>query len=65
MAQKFGTRNMTCKYCHAQWTIRDRVEDLQWYVNCCKSCWQDDAPGMARYERMAAMMGTTFAIDHS
>ena len=55
-------RPMTCKYCGAQWTVSGPDADL--YLSCCGPCWEDDRPGMARYERMAAMMGATWAIDH-
>ena len=65
MNKTTGTRNMTCKYCEATWTIRAALEDLNLYMSCCKTCWDNDEPGMARYNRMAERMGTTFAIEHS
>ena len=55
---------MTCKYCKAQWAVRAAAEDLGLYLNCCKQCWEDDVPGMIRFNRMAEMMGSTWALEH-
>lgn len=62
---KYESREMTCKYCGAHFVVRAAAEDLRWYLNCCAACYANDEPGMARYERMADMMGTSWAIEHS
>ena len=64
MAKK-ATREMTCKYCKAQWTlVQVATEDLSLFQSCCRKCWEDDVPGMIRFNRMAEMMGSTWALEH-
>jgi hypothetical protein len=58
-------REMHCKYCGATWILTGKLEDLRWYLSCCKPCWDNDEPGMARFNRMAEMMGTTWALHHA
>ena len=58
------TREMNCRHCGATWTIRDSAEDISLYINCCRACWEDDVPGMKRFEKMRKMMGDQWAIDH-
>ena len=59
-------RSITCKYCGTQFEVKARdAETLSLYVRCCKACWDNDEPGMARFERAAAMMGTAWAIEHA
>ena len=59
-----NTHELTCKYCGDTFTVRCAPDELQFYARCCKPCWEDDRPGMARFERMADMMGERWAIDH-
>jgi hypothetical protein len=61
---KLGTREMTCKYCGTTWTLRAPTEDLDLYLNYCKACWENDEPGMARFNRMAEMFGPAWALEH-
>ena len=56
--------NVTCKYCGAAFVIRCKPEDLRWYLKACASCVENDAPGMARFDKMAERMGTTWALNH-
>jgi hypothetical protein len=60
----FATKEMLCKYCGKRWTLRAPADEIDLYLSCCTACYENDEPGMARYERMAAMMGTAWAIDH-
>ena len=64
--QTTGLKNhdITCKYCGATFTVRCNPIDLKFYARCCKPCWDNDEPGMARFDRMAAMMGSTWALEH-
>ena len=56
----------TCKYCGTAFTIRCKPEDFQYYMKtCCKACWDNDEPGMARFDRMSSMMGDRWAIEHA
>lgn len=56
---------LRCKYCGEAFTLRCQLDELRFYMKVCPSCVEDDAPGMARYEKMADMMGTAWAIDHA
>ena len=42
-----------------------KPDDLRYYLNCCASCYANDEPGMARFERMRDMMGAAFALEHA
>jgi hypothetical protein len=59
------TVSKTCKFCGCGFQVTDTADEVRWYLNVCRGCWEDDAPGMARYERAAAMMGDRWAIDHA
>lgn len=59
-----ATHKLTCKYCGAAITIRCTPEDLRFYMRACRACIDNDEPGMARFDRMAAMMGARWAMDH-
>lgn len=58
------THSLTCKYCKATFNVRCAPEDLELYLRCCRACWENDEPGMARFDSMAERMGATWALEH-
>lgn len=55
---------LSCKYCGANIVIRCAPEELRYYLRCCPTCWENDEPGMARFNRMAERMSPEWAMAH-
>ena len=55
---------LACKYCGAAFYVRCKPDEVRFYLRCCAPCWENDEPGMARFDKMAERMGTTWALNH-
>ena len=61
---KRHTFTLTCKYCSGTFDVRCHADELPDYLRCCNTCWENDEPDMARFDRMASQMGATWALEH-